>query len=57
MIDSPWLYGWAEIGRYIRMHPDTAARTARIRRACSFLNRHPRVKCDTLDAVLAKATK
>ncbi len=54
-IDSPWLVGWAEIGAYVRMHPRTVARKARIRRACRFVDRRPRIRREQLDALIEKA--
>jgi hypothetical protein len=50
---SPWLIGWEAIGAYLGMHPRTAARKPRVRRVVSFkLDRHPRVRPETLDALI-----
>jgi hypothetical protein len=55
--DSPWLKGWKSIGAWIGMDASTVAKKARIRRAVSWVDRHPRITKQKLDEIVSKATK
>ena len=51
------LVGWVEIGAFLGMDPSRARRNPRVRRACRWLDRRPRLTTRQALALVEGATR